>query len=128
MVAFMLHDPRMKPGHLALDLVAVEVEPAIAHAEITRHDPAQSRDREATLPAMSALIADRLDHRVDQHRQFLLAVTRHFGDPVARDKENDGPIGNMDLWRRDPGAAGILHRFDHILDEAAHPGRPRIID
>jgi hypothetical protein len=34
----------------------------------------------------------------------------------------------MDLWRRDPGTAGILHRFDHILDEAAHPRRPRIID
>ena len=45
MVAFMLHDPRMKPGHLALDRVAVEVEAAIAHAQMARHDPAQSRDR-----------------------------------------------------------------------------------
>src|SRR5204862_6946528 len=34
MVAFMLHDPRMKPGHLALDRVAVEVEAAIAHAQM----------------------------------------------------------------------------------------------
>src|SRR5213079_1337434 len=48
MVAFVLHDPRMKPGHLALDRVAVEVEAAIAHAQMARHNPAQSRDRQAT--------------------------------------------------------------------------------
>ena len=51
----------MKPGHIALDRLAVEVEPAVAHAEMARNDPAQSGDREATLPAKGPLIADRLE-------------------------------------------------------------------
>src|SRR5436309_5672140 len=76
MVAFMLHDPRMKPGHLALDTVAVRIEPAIAHAQMARHNPAQSRDRQATLPAISPLITDRFDDRVNQCGQLLPAVVR----------------------------------------------------
>src|SRR6478736_2677316 len=117
MVAFMLHDPRMKPGHLALDRVAVEVEPAIAHPQMARHDPAQSRDGQATLPAISPLIADWLDNGIDQRGQLLPAVVRKIGNPVAVDPEHNDPVGDMDLWCRDPGAAGILHRLDHVLDE-----------
>src|SRR5438132_11546855 len=42
MVAFMLHDAGMKPGRLALDRIAVEVDTAITHLQMARHHAAQA--------------------------------------------------------------------------------------
>ena len=82
-VAFVLHDAGMKPRRLALDRLAVEADAAIAHPQIARHNAAQPGDRQAPLPAERPLGADRLDDRVDQHRQRLLAVAGKIADPLA---------------------------------------------
>src|SRR5206468_14461 len=59
-VAFMLHDPGMKPRRLALEHGAVEAVPAIADVEIARNDAAQPGNRQAPFPAERALGPDRL--------------------------------------------------------------------
>src|SRR5216684_149413 len=67
-VAFMLHDPGMKPRCLALEHGAVEAVPAIADVEIARDDAAQPGNGKAPFPAERALGPDRLNDRVEQHR------------------------------------------------------------
>ena len=57
--------------------------PAVADPQMPRHDPAQPGHRKATLPAERALVADRLDNRVDQHRQILLDIAGQIGQPLA---------------------------------------------
>ena len=44
------------------------------------------------------------------------------------DLKHDDPIGGVHLRRGDAGAAGILHRLDHVLDELAQPGGLRVFD
>ena len=95
---------------------------------MARHDPAQSGHRQATLPAERDLVADRFDHRVDQHGQILLGIAGQIGQPLAADAEDDDAPRHVHLRRGNSGAAGILHRFDHVLDEAAHPGGGRVLD
>src|SRR6266568_3095489 len=84
-VAFMLYDPGMKPGRLALENRAVEAVPAIADVEIARNDAAQPGNRQAPFPAERALDPDRLDDRVDQHRQILLGIAGQVSQPLATD-------------------------------------------
>ena len=128
MVAFVLDDPGVEALDLALDHFAVEPRSAIADPQMARHDPAQPGNREAALPAERPLAPDRLDHRVDQHRQILRDIAGHVAEALLRHLKDDDPVGLMDLRRGDAGAAGILHRLDHVLDEPAHPGRGRVVD
>ena len=54
--------------------------------------------------------------------------SRQFGEAVAVDAENDDPVRLIYLRRGDAGPSGILHGFDHVLNEAAHPRSRRIFD
>src|SRR5205823_6246235 len=128
MVAFVLDDAGVEPLDLALDDLAVEAGPAIADVQVTRHDPAQSGNRQAALPAERPLPSNGLDHRVDQHRQILRDVARHVAETIAQYLKYHDPVGLMHLRSGNAGAARILHRFDHVFDEAAHPGRGRVVD
>src|ERR1700730_7242650 len=128
MVAFLLDDPGVNPFDLALDDLSVEAGAAIAHPQMPRYDSAQPGNREAALPTERPLMPDGFDHRVHERRQILRDIAGHAGEPLLPDPENDDPVGFMDLRGSDAGAAGVLHGFDHILNEAAHPGRRRILD
>src|SRR5205085_10696490 len=127
-IALVLDDPGVKALDLAVDALAVEAEPAIADAQVPRNDPAQPGDRKTALPADRALLPEELDHRVDQHREILRAVARHLGDPLLGHLEEDDPVRLVHLRCGDAGAAGILHRLDHVFDQPPHPGCGRIID
>src|SRR5215475_11572722 len=55
MIAFVLNNPGMKALDLALDHLAVEARPAVAHPQMPRHDPAQPGNRETAFPSECAL-------------------------------------------------------------------------
>src|SRR5271167_3179088 len=97
MVAFVLDDASVEPLDLALDHFAVEAGAAVADMQVSRHDAAQSRNRQAALPAERALPSDRLDHRVDQHRQILRDIARHVAETIAGDLKYHDPVGLMHL-------------------------------
>src|SRR5580704_9470211 len=124
MVAFVLDDAGVEPLDLALDYLAVEAGSAIPDAQVTRHDAAQPGNRQAALPSERPLPSDGLDHRVDQHGQILRDVARHVAETVAQYLKYHDPVRLMHLWRGNAGAAGILHRLDHVVDEAAQNGMP----
>src|SRR6185436_3536704 len=78
-VDFVLDHTGMEVLHLALERLAVLVEPGIAQALEARHPAAHAGHRQAALPAFLDLVGERLEHRVDQHR------VRHFLDAgIAR--------------------------------------------
>ena len=52
-IAFVLHDAGMETRRLACDRPPLRIEAFIAHAGEARHDPAQARNRQATLPSSS---------------------------------------------------------------------------
>src|SRR5262249_35221412 len=128
MVTLVLHDPSVKALYFALDDLAVEAGSPVADTQVPRHDAAQPRNREAALPAERALAPKKLDHWVDQYRQILCAVARHLGDPLLRNAKDDEPSRLVDLRSREAGAAGVLHRFDHVLDQLTYPRRGWIGD
>jgi len=88
---------------------------------MARHDAAQPGYRETAFPTKRALAAESLDDRINQHRQILGDIAGHFGEAVSEDTEDDDPVGLVDLRSSDAGAPRVVHGFDHILDEAAHP-------
>src|SRR5258708_37277632 len=65
MVELVLDDAGVNPGNGALDPLARRRDAPIAQARGARHRPAHSRDGETALPAELDLLADELDHRVD---------------------------------------------------------------
>jgi len=127
-IAFMLDDAGMEALDGAFDNLPLGARPAIADAQVPGHDPAQSGDRQATFPTQRPLRSNELDDRVYQYRQILGDIAGHLSDPLVRNPEDDDPVWLVDLRRGDPGAPGILHRLDHVLDEPAHPRGRRIID
>jgi len=68
MIALMLDDPRVKTLGLPLDGATVRVETRIADASTARHEAAQPRHAQTTLPALFGLRSQRLDHGVNQYR------------------------------------------------------------
>src|SRR5579885_2270737 len=74
MVAFMLHDARMKALDLALDLGPVRRRAAIADAGMARHRAAQPRHRKAAFPAKLHRPRQCLDDGVDEDCELLRGV------------------------------------------------------
>ncbi|MCY1374547.1 hypothetical protein D9M69_618960 [compost metagenome] len=58
----------MKTGGFAVDRVAHDVTALVADAPPARHHPAQAGHGQTALPVLFLLVAQRGDHRVDQHR------------------------------------------------------------
>ena len=73
-----------------------------------------------------------LEHREvfnDDHRQFRDTVRRFFRkdvEPNYREWEKQGMFP-AEVFRK-AGAAGILHRQDHVVDQLPHPRRGRVLD
>ncbi len=95
---------------------------------MARHHAAQPRHREAALPAECALLAHGLDDGIDQDGQTLRGVARHVGRPVVGHDEDHEPVRHVDLGCREPGAARVLHRLDHVQGEPRDPGGGRVVD
>src|SRR5271167_2154723 len=98
-IAFVLNDAGVKAFGLALDGFAVEVGCAVADAQMARDNPAQTRNRQATLPAQRAVTAQQLDHGVDQHGQILGDIAGHPAEALARHEKDDDPPRLVDLRR-----------------------------
>ncbi len=125
MIALVLDDPRVQPLDGAVDGLALGREAAIAHPLETRHQAAQSGNRQAPVPAVLAPVVERLDHRVDQHRErrevviaVLLALARRVKDDHAQ--------VHVNLRRRQSEALGVDHGLDHIGDQRLDLGRRRV--
>ena len=96
------------------DAVAIEV--ADADVDMAIELATQVGDREAALVEGHHLVAERLDHRVDEHGQRdrrLVRVARVVIDLGDRD-----PHRLTDLVGGKPGAARLAHRLDHVVDQA----------
>src|SRR5579885_2447741 len=102
MITFVLYDAGMKPGGFALDDPAVEPDAAIANAKMPRHHAAQSRHRQASLPAECALAAERFDRRIDQYREILFGIVGQIGQSAGQHLKDHQAARNVDLWRREP--------------------------
>ncbi len=99
---------------------------AIADAEKARHRAAQSRHRETALPAQLHLVAQRLDHGIDEGQQVLRLVEGRAADALLGHAEDDDALRHVDLGCGKAGAADVGQRLVHVGDEAAHVGRARI--
>ena len=98
---------------VVLDSFAVQV--ADADIDVTRHLGAQVGQREAALVDQGDLLAERLDYRVDDHRQRDRRFVRVAGIVVhLRDRD---PHGTADLIGGQAGAPGGAHRLDHLVDQ-----------
>src|SRR5919198_3957560 len=89
MIAFVLNNPGMKTLDLALDHLAVQTRPAVAHPQMPRHDPTQPGNRETPFPSECALSTDGFDDRIDQHRQILRDITGHVAKAFLGYPEDD---------------------------------------
>ena len=68
MVALVLHHARVEALDRAVDGGARFVESAVAQPREARHHAAHSRHRQAAFPGFLDLVAERRDHRIDEHR------------------------------------------------------------
>ncbi len=120
MIVFVLHDARMKARAAALDRFAVLVEPRVAQAGKTRHHPAHAGHRQAALPALLEVIAQRRQGRIDQN-----GLRHRLGLGVARvvlDAENHDLQPDADLRRRESGAVERRHRIAHVGEQRVQLG------
>ena len=106
---------------LALAVEGLEPQPRVA-----RHLPAQVGDGEAALPAV-----DRLRHRSGVTSGFTRTVkgTPPSGAVVGRRHLDHGEAqAHVDLGRGEAHPVVLVHRLDHVVDEALHAresGAPR---
>ena len=129
MIALVLHDPGVK----ALDLAGDDV-PRRGPSRDSGSADAAARRRAARGPRgsppsrMPALCpSSSTTGLISTVRSCALSpgisVSRSLGNP-----EDDDPVRLVHLGCGDAGAAGILHRLDHVIDEPAHPGCRRVVD
>ena len=117
MVAFMLHHAGVIAFGLALEGFAVQALGAIADMDCARDPAGQLRQGQAALPAFLDLVADDLDHRIDQHgqRHVLLILTT-----LTRHAEYHDAQRHMDLGGRQADARRVGHGFHHVGDQAVN--------
>ena len=102
---------------------AQRIDAAVADARVARHQAAQARHRQAALPAFLLVVADRLDHRIDQHRA---RHRRRVGVACIRRETEDHELQvDADLRRREAGAVGGFHGVEHVGDQGMQFGRCR---
>jgi hypothetical protein len=126
-ITFVLDNSGVKSLDLTLDYLTAETGSAIADPQVPRHDASQTRHRETALPAERPLGPDGLDHRVDQHSQILRDIAGHSAETLRWNAKYDDPVRLVNLRSGNPGATGILHRFNHVFGKTAHPGRCGVI-
>ena len=105
-----------------LVLAAVAVEVADADVDLARHVAAQVGHREAALVDLDHLVVERLDHRVDHHRERDRRLVR-VARVVRLDLDDRDPQRLADLVRREAGAVGGALGLDQVVDQRLHLGR-----
>ena len=114
-VAFVLEGAGGEPPLDLVVLVPVPVEPAGPDVDVPQDGAPQVGDRQATLVDLDQLVVERLDDRVDQDRERdrrLVRVPR-----VVVDLDDRHPDRLVDLVGGDPGAVGVAHRVDQVVDQ-----------
>jgi 16S rRNA (guanine1207-N2)-methyltransferase len=104
MIEFMLKDPGLKVISLEFDGVAVQVHATQQHLTGTDDRPVQPRHAEASFlefpfPGTFHNLG------VDQHASTFVAV------------EHEDPAADADLGRRQAQAWGVVHDFEHVIDQ-----------
>ena len=128
MVALVLDHAGMEALSLPLEMLSVETICPVANGAVTGHAAHQARNGQTALPAKLGFVANRLDLRIDQHRQgdrigvFAVLATAALGAY----RKNHQPQGNMNLGGGEAGPRRILHRLQHIGDQAANLGCLRV--
>jgi len=117
-VAFVLHHPRVKITHGAVDCRPTLVKSTIAQVPEARHKSAHAGDAEAAFLVRCRVRRRRQDLRVDEHhaRPDILArvVIRHGG-------KHHQTLRHPHLRRGKPDARLGIHRLEHVRDQALQP-------
>ena len=114
----MLHHPGVKALGLAVDGAPERILPGVANAREARHLAAQAGHRQAALPALFHLIAQRRDQRVDQDR---FRHRRRIGVTLVLPESEDHQCQvDPDLRRGQAGAASRVHGLEQVGDQRAH--------
>ena len=120
-VALVLHDAGVEITDRPVDRPTQRVAPDIAQPSMARHEPTEPRNAQAAFPSRFALVAQELDRGVDEHRQ------RHglgIGVPrVVLELEDDDPLQDADLNRREARTAVGAHRVEHVVHELVQARR-----
>ncbi len=112
MVAFMLHDPRMKALDGAINSFSKLIEASISKAAKARYKPAQTRHGKAPLPTIFLFVTNEFNFRVDQDGlRDLLGI----GIPgISADGKYHHTQRNTNLRRSKPRAVEISHGVPHV--------------
>ena len=111
----MLDNARMKALDRAIDGHAVPVETLIAQAAQARHEPAHSRHRQTSFPALLFRIVERREHWVHEHgvgHGSYVWVAR-----VRLQLEDDDSQTHSDLGCGEARAGERAHGVVHVRDQ-----------
>ena len=118
--------PAVSPRLTSSCSLPVAVEVADPDVDVALDLAAQVRDREAALVDRDQLVVERLDHRVDEHRQRDRRLVR-----VARVVCSTSAIAIRsacaDLRRGEPGAVRGALGLDHVVDQRLDLGRGELV-
>src|SRR4051812_43944872 len=106
--------------HDLVDRVAVAVPCLAADVNVALHLAAQVRHAETALVVVEQLIVDGREHRVDEDGQRDLRLVRIAR--VVADLDRADLDRLVDLDRGEPGAVGVVHRLDEVVDARLHRG------
>jgi len=111
----------MKAFHAAVDRTALGVKALVADTLPAGYPPAQAGHRQAALPALFFLAAQRRDHGVDQHgaRHQRRIRVAHIGLVTAK---NHHLQIDPDLRRGQSSAVGRMHGVEQVNDQAMERG------
>src|SRR5579872_4120470 len=116
MVAFMLHQTGVEIFCFPFDHEPFGGDSAIENAGIAGDLAGEAGHRKTGFPAVRHLLAQGLDHGIDEDRgrdRRRLLPLRPFG----RDMKDDHALGDMDLGRCQPRPAHVQEGLPHVGDE-----------
>ena len=110
-IHFVLHDPRVEAFDGAIDRRAVLIEPLVAQAPVTRHQPTQARHRQTPFPPSSSSSPSGVARDSPAPCTGLARRADSEDSPAARRSQRET---HADLRRRYTRAIQRAHRLVHV--------------